>query len=193
MESSIGNLATLSKQLEENRPRLLAILRRRIDPALNVRLDPEDILSEAYLIASRRYAKFDQQTQTAFSWLYQIAMDCLIEAWRRETRGRRDLARDLPWPEESSAQLGTALAGQGTSPSEAVERLQCQHRIQHVLKLMKPEDREILWMRHYDQMSYREAGEVFGISESAATLRYVRAMKRLKSLWKRLFGTDELA
>ncbi len=58
----------------------------------------------------------------------------------------------------------------------------------HTLGLLRPRDREILWMRHYDQLSHREVAEVLQIKESAATPRYVRALKRLKDLWQTLYG-----
>lgn len=185
-------MAALGKLLEEYRPRLLAMLRRRIDPALAVRISAEDILNEAFLLARRKYEAFkNEPSLSAYSWLYRIVLDCLIEAWRRETRDRRDLARDIPWPVDSSIQLGMGLVGTGTSPSEAAARRQMAERMQHTLELLSPKDKNVIWMRHFDGLTHGEAAEVLGISEGAATLRYVRALKRLRDLWYRLHGESD--
>lgn len=192
MPSSIGDLTALGSLLQEHRPKLLEMLRRRIDPALSVRIDAEEILSEAFFVAQRKYPEFKQQSSiTPYAWLYRITLDCLIEAWRRETRGRRDLGLEIAFPAESSIQLALGLVDTGTSPSAAVQRNQLQQRMRQVLELLSSRDREILTMRHYDQLSHREAAEVLGITESAATLRYVRALKRLRDLWTKLHGEIE--
>ena len=182
----------LGKLLDDHRPRLVAMVSRRIDPRLAVRIDPEDVVNEAFLLARRRYTNFKRQTSvSAYSWLYRIVLDCLIEAWRRESRGRRDLQREMPWPAESSAQLGAGLIHSGTSPSEEVARQHLQEHMQQTLEMLSEKDREILWMRHYDQLTHKEAGAVLEITESAATLRYVRALERLRKLWKQLYGDLE--
>jgi RNA polymerase sigma-70 factor (ECF subfamily) len=186
---SVADLAMLGKLFEEHRPRLLAMLGRRLDPALGVRVDPDDILNEAYLVARKRWSRFRQQADlTPYAWLYGIARDCLIEAWRKHTRGRRDLHKDLPWPQRSSIQLGLSLIQPGTSPSEAIQRDELQQQMRQTLDLLKSDDQEILWMRHYDDLSFKEAAAVLGITENAATVRYVRALRRLKDLWLRRRG-----
>ena len=120
---AMADVAELGKLLMEHRARLLAMLQRRIDPALAVRLDPEDVLSEAFLLARAKWDRYCQQRRlTPYAWLYRIALDCLFEAWRRETRACRDQRRDMPWPERSSIQLGLGLGAGDTSPSEAAIR-----------------------------------------------------------------------
>jgi RNA polymerase sigma-70 factor (ECF subfamily) len=188
---SVTDLAALAKLLEEHQPRLLAMVQRRLDPALNARIEPEAVLNEAFFRARRRWDRFKEQAAlTAYAWLYRIVLDCLIEAWRRETRGPRDPRRDMPWPSASSVQLGLGLVSPGTSPSEAAVRAELQQRMQQALELLRETDREILWMRHYDQLTFPEAAQVLGIQESAATLRYVRALKRLKKLWRQLYPSE---
>lgn len=187
LPSSVLDLATLGKLFEECRPRLLAMLGRRLDPALKVRIDVEDILNEAYLVARNRWSRFRQQSDmTPYAWLYGIARDCLIEAWRKQTRARRDLHKEMPWPDRSSIQLGLSLINPGTSPSEAAARDELQAQMRQTLDLLKADDREILWMRHYDDLSFKEAAAVLQVTENAATVRYVRALRRLKDLWLKL-------
>jgi RNA polymerase sigma-70 factor (ECF subfamily) len=182
--SSLADKAVLGKLLEEYRPRLLAMLRRRIDPGLAARIDPEDVCSETFLAARRRWATFNPQAP--YSWLYRIALDCLIEAWRRETRTCRDLHRDLPWPEGSSLQLGLSLVNPGTSPASAFSREELRERMAQTLQLLKNSDKQILWMRHYDGLSFKDIALVMKVTENAATVRYVRALRRLKELWLKL-------
>jgi RNA polymerase sigma-70 factor (ECF subfamily) len=184
---SVANLAELAGLLEEHRPRLLAMLRRRVDPDLSVQIDADDILSDAFLQARRRWQAFrEQPALTPYAWLYRIVLDCLIEAWRRATRDRRDLRKELPFPEQSSIQLGLGIVSPGTSPSQAAARHELQERMRQALALLKEQDREILWMRHFDQLSFAEAAMVLGVTESGATTRYARALRRLRDLWERL-------
>jgi RNA polymerase sigma-70 factor (ECF subfamily) len=184
-ESSVTDFALLGQFFDDYRPRLLAMLRRRIDPRLAVRVDPEEVLAEAFLDARRRWPQFrDRGSASAYAWLYRVTFDRLIETWRHQTRGRRDLHRDLPWPEESSVLMGLSLVNPGTSPSEAVARGELRERMQQAIELLKDDDREVLWMRQYEQLTFGEIGQVLDISEDAATLRYVRALKRLKKAWQ---------
>src|SRR5258708_20701605 len=100
---SIAGLATLGQLLEEHRSKLFAVVQRRLDPALARRISPEDILSEAFLQARRKWNTFnDQHEMTPYAWLYRLVMDCLIDACRRETRARRD-----PHPQRRSPPLSS--------------------------------------------------------------------------------------
>jgi RNA polymerase sigma-70 factor (ECF subfamily) len=187
--STVADLAELGRHFDECRPRLLAMLRRRIDLSLAVRIVAEDVLNDVFLEACRKWGRFQGQSDLSpYVWLYGIVRDRLIDAYRRETRGRRDLHRDLPWPEQSSVQLGLCLIDPGTNPASAAVRDEVRQRMQQALSLLKDADRDILWIRHYDGLSFREAGAVLGVGEKAATVRYVRALKRLKALWQQLYG-----
>jgi RNA polymerase sigma-70 factor (ECF subfamily) len=186
-ESSVTDLALLGQLFDEHRGRLLAMLRRRLDPALAARIDADDILSDAFLQARRRWKGFRERPERKpYPWLYRIALDCLIEAWRRETRDRRDPRGELPWPDASSVQVGLGLVHPGTSPTQAAAREELRQRMKQVLELLPAKDRDLLRMRHEDGLSHAETGEVLGISENAATVRYVRALQRLKDLWQHL-------
>jgi RNA polymerase sigma-70 factor, ECF subfamily len=183
----LAEVAALTDLLESNRPRLLAMLQRRIDPALVKRVSPEDILAQAFLQARGRWAEFCRQGRmTAYAWLYRQALDCLFEAWRRETRACRDLHRELPWPDRSSLQMGLSLVAPGTSPSQALARKEIREQVQQSLEALKPAHREILWMRHFDQLAFKEIAEVLGITTGAANVRYVRALGRLKELLRHI-------
>lgn len=185
---SLASLAALGKLLDEHRPKLLLMVQRRIDPRLAVRLDPDVILQDAYLRARGRWDAYVAMPDRAdgYVWLYGIVRDCLIDAWRHENAQIRSMERELPWPERSSIQLGMGLLGTATSPSAGLVRRELQMQVQQTLALLKHKDKEILWMRHYDQLSFAEAAQVLGITENAANVRYFRALQRLKELWEKL-------
>src|SRR5438445_4569255 len=151
MPQSVADLAGLGKLWDEQRPKLLAMVQRRLDPALAARLDAEDILNNTFFAARVKWSRFKQQSSiTAYAWLYRITLDCLIEAWRRTTRDCRDPRAEMPFPEHSSVQLGLGLLTTGTSPSAAAVREELQQQVQQIVALLKEADRKILWMRHYD-------------------------------------------
>ena len=187
VSDSVAQMAQLGQVLQQHRPRLLAMLQRRIDPKLAKRIEAEDVLAEVFLLAGRRWQAFSTQAQAdPYPWLYRLALDCLIEAWRRETRDCRDLRGELPWPDQSSVQIGFGLMHTGTSPSQALAREELRQSMKRIMDLLSPKDRELLRMRHEDELSHAEAGQVLGISENAAAVRYMRALQRLRDLWNQL-------
>jgi RNA polymerase sigma-70 factor (ECF subfamily) len=123
--ASVTDLAVLGRLFEEHRARLLVMLRFRIDPTLQPRIDAEEILQEAFLAARAKWARSGPGlSMTPRAWLYRIVLDTLIEVWRKQTRDCRDPKREMPWPERSSIQMGLELLHEGTSPSEAsIQRL----------------------------------------------------------------------
>jgi RNA polymerase sigma factor (sigma-70 family) len=189
MDPSVADLAELGNMLEEHRTRLLAMLCRRIDTAP---IDAEGILADTFLRARRRWQEFKARADmTPYAWLYRLALDCLIEEWRRRNRGVR--AREMPLPERSSALLVGAVLRSNTSPSAAAAREECRQEMQQILALLKDSDREILWLRHYDDLKFKEAAVVLGVSENTAVRRYVRALNRLRALWQQFHPDEEVS
>lgn len=188
---TVAEMAALGKMLYEHRPALLAMLERRIDPKLANRMNAEDLLSEAFLEARRKWDWFkDQSGLSAYVWLYRICLDTIIAAWRRESRQLRDVRRDMPLPDQSSICLGLGLIHSGTSPSASMVREEMQQQMRQVMSMLKPNDQEILWMRHSDQLAFAEISMVLGISENAASVRYVRALRKLKIFWTKFHSAS---
>jgi RNA polymerase sigma-70 factor (ECF subfamily) len=181
----------LERLLEEYRPRLVAVVGRRMDPALAARVEPDDVVNDAYLRASERWNEVSERADfSPFPWLYQLVRDCLIETWRREARECRDLRQQMPWPDGSSVQMGLGLVQSGTTPSAAAHRADVQQRMREAVGHLREADREILHLRHFDNLSHVEAAAVLGIAVSAANVRYVRALERLRELWRRLYPQE---
>jgi RNA polymerase sigma-70 factor (ECF subfamily) len=188
-----GQVTGLEKAFEEHRPKLLAMVQRRLDPALSARVGADDVLQQVFLLARKRWSAYQQQREiTPYAWLYRLTLDCLIETWRTHNRNVRQVGRDMPWPAESALQLGLGLVASGTSPSKAIERQEIQRGIQEALDAMRPSDRQILWMRHFDQLSFKEIAQVLDITQTAANVRYVRALEKLKTIWKRSHPNEDL-
>ncbi len=188
---SVSEIAMLAKAFEEHRERLLEMIRRRIGPAMSSRADPEDILGDAFLRARDRWSSRDPALISTYAWLYRIALDALIGAWRNANAAGRAIRREVPWPERSSIQLGMGLVGSATSPGEALIKKEQRERIIWAVQQLKEQDREILAMHHFDELSYREVAAILDISEEAAAQRYARALLRLKRLWEKIEPPEE--
>jgi RNA polymerase sigma-70 factor (ECF subfamily) len=187
LSTAVADMETLAELFQQYRDRLLAMVQRRLDPALRARIDPEGILSDAFIRAQRQWDRMrDHPQRQLYPWFYRLVLDCLIAAWHRHHRGLRDVDRDVPFPERSSICLALNLINSHTTPTAEARRRELEVQMKQALSLLKETDRQILWMRHYDDLSFAEAAQVLGIGESAATLRYVRALKRLKTLWLQL-------
>lgn len=179
----------------EHAPRLLEVVRRRLSPVLAAVLDANDILQSAYLDADRRWDEFrarrgDQWRDRVYVWLYGVVMARLTDEYRRHTRDRRDRRRDVPIPEHSSVMLGLSLVSDGTTPSAEVVRHEAVARMKQALAQLGDADREILVKHHLDALTFAQLGDLFEISENAAAQRYVRALRKLRAVWKVLEPAD---
>jgi RNA polymerase sigma-70 factor (subfamily 1) len=179
---SVTAVATLTKMFEEHRSRLLLMLQSRIDSAMGARVTAEDVLQETFFLARRRWPRFAASGMKAYPWLYRLTMDTLIEVWRRQNTDGRDPRREIARPDRSSAQQALQLIETGTTPSAAFAREELRQRVQQVLSELKPIDREVIWMRHFDQLSFADLSMLLKIPENTAMKRYVRALRRLKDL-----------
>jgi RNA polymerase sigma-70 factor (ECF subfamily) len=94
-------------------------------------------------------------------------------------------------PETSSAALAAQLLGHDSRPSEAAMRAELKICLQEALNSLEPLDREVLALRHFEQLSRAETAQVLGIKESAAGKRYLRALERLKGILTRMPGGME--
>jgi RNA polymerase sigma-70 factor, ECF subfamily len=192
--SSVADLAALGRLWEEHRERLLAMVERRIDPALRQRVGSEEILQSTFLDAAREWATYQRGSpMKPYAWLYRLALDQLIDEYRRHTRAGRDLNCELPWPDDCSAVLCGHLVDSGTGPVTAARRAELADRVNKVLTLLPDGDRDLLLMRYFDQLSAREVGDVYSLTENAVNVRVFRALKKLQQLWSQLYSESESA
>jgi RNA polymerase sigma-70 factor (ECF subfamily) len=181
--------------LEAHRARLRRMVAIRLDPRLHGRIDPSDVIQETYLEAAARLAEYlHKPTMPFFLWLRFLAGQKLVTLHRHHLgRQMRDADREVSLyrgrlPEASSAALAAQLLGHETRPSEAAVRAELKVRLQEALNSMDPLDREILALRHFEQLSLAEAAAVLNLTESGACRRHLRALKRLKEILSSLPG-----
>jgi RNA polymerase sigma-70 factor (ECF subfamily) len=178
--------------------RLRRMVAFRLDRRLQGRIDPSDVLQEAYLEASARLAEYLRRPPMPFFlWLRFLARQKLLGLHRHHLGAQgRDAGREVALhhgtlPETTSAALAAQLLGQQTRPSEAAVRAEMKVRLQEALNGMDPVDREVLALRHFEHLSNAEAARELGIEPSAASKRYLRALKRLKEILTAVGGFGE--
>jgi RNA polymerase sigma-70 factor, ECF subfamily len=167
--------------------RLRRMVALRLDRRLQGRVDPSDVLQEAYLEAASHLADYLRRPDVPFFlWLRSIVGHQMLALHRRHLGTQmRDAGREVSLhhgslPATSSAALAAQLLGRETRPSEAAVRAEMKVRLQEALNRMDPLDREVLALRHFEHLSRAETAQVLGIQEAAAAKRYLRALRRLK-------------
>lgn len=179
-----GQADALAELFEHHRPRLRRMVQMRMDPRAAGRVDPSDVLQEAYLDAAegvQRYA--ENPTVSSYVWLRGLTWERLMRILRRHLGAKcRTAQRECPLPSESSIFLAKQLLAGQSTPSKALRREELQHRVQGALQALDAVDREVILMRHFEDMSNREIAEALQLSDSGASMRYGRAVFRLKQL-----------
>ena len=173
---------------DRHRNRLNRMVAVRMDPQLSARVDPSDVVQDVLAEAARKLPGYASGTSIPFyPWLRKIAWDRLIALHARHIRAeKRSVAREGPpclgLPDESAMHLAEQMVASGTSPSEGVLREELRARVRSALERMAPADREILVMRHLEQLQVSEIASLLGISEGAVKMRRLRAAERLREL-----------
>lgn len=187
--AAAGDRAALGELLARHRDRLRLMVRLRLDQRLRGRIDPSDVLQDAYLEAFQRFDDYARDPDMPFFlWLRFLTAQRLLILHRRHLAAQaRDAGRDVSldggtMPEASSAALAAQLVGRHTTPSQVAIRAEMQRRLQDALTGLDPVDREVLALRHFEQLSNAETARVLGLRESAASMRYARALLRLKDV-----------
>ena len=194
-QAAQGDPQVLGTLLARHGDRLRRMVALRLDRRLQGRIDPSDVIQEAYLEASVRLAEYLRNpSMPFFLWLRFLTGQKLVTLHRHHLGVKmRDAGQEValcqgPLPEASSAALAAQLLGHDTRPSEAAIRAELKIRVQEALNSMDPLDREVLALRHFEQLSRAEIAQVLGISEAAAGKRYIRALERLKRILGRSPG-----
>jgi RNA polymerase sigma-70 factor (ECF subfamily) len=188
-EAATGNDQAVRSLLGLYQGPLLRMVQLRLDRRLRGRVDPDDILQETYVEAVRRLADYvDHPPMSFYLWLRFLAGQKLVDALRHHLGvQKRDVGMEVslyrgPMPEASSASLASLLLGRLTTPSQAAIRIETQLQVQQVLNTLDPIDREVLVLRHFEDLSNQEVAELLGLRKSAASKRYITALKRLRQI-----------
>jgi RNA polymerase sigma-70 factor (ECF subfamily) len=193
-----GDPRILAELFDRHRERLRRMVEIRMDPRLRARLDASDVLQEAFLDVARDLPAYLADARLSpLLWL-RLHVGRRLTTLHRQHLGThmRDAGREVSlyrgsMPEASSAALASMLLGRHTSPTQAAQRAERLLRIQEALNSLEPIDREVLALRHFEQLGRAETAEVLGISPETAAKRYFRALKRLKDVLATMPGGGE--
>jgi RNA polymerase sigma-70 factor (ECF subfamily) len=182
-----GDRKGLDELLVRHRARLRRMVDLRLDPRVRGRIDASDVIQEASLEAFERLEEYIKDRRLPFFlWLRFLTSQKVLEMHRRHLGAqRRDARREVrlnqgPWPQATSVELANQLVGKLTAPSERAMRAEQKLRLEEALNSMDPVDREVLVLRHFEQLTNAEAATELGIEEAAASKRYIRALKKLE-------------
>ncbi|HEX4145092.1 MAG TPA: sigma-70 family RNA polymerase sigma factor [Pirellulales bacterium] len=184
-----GDADARGQLLARHRDALRRLVGLRIDPALGRRVDASDIVQDVLLDADRRLVDYLASDGMPFHlWLRCLARDRLIDAHRHHRRAqRRSLDREQPllqmaWSDQSAIDLADLVRDRQATPAAAAMGRELELRFQAALDQLDDTDREIVLLRHFEQLTNGETAEVLGLSAPAAGMRYLRAMRRLRTL-----------
>jgi len=188
LERARGGDATAVEQLLGLcREPLKRVVDLRLDPQLARREDASDIVQKVLIDAHRRLQEYLRDPRMPFAlWLRHMAKDRIIDAHRRhQEAARRSLDREQPnlapaWNDASSVQLIARLVDQELTPATAAIQHELQQKLGQLLADLDEADREIILMRYYEQLPNQEIAAALGLSEAAASMRHLRALRRLK-------------
>jgi RNA polymerase sigma-70 factor (ECF subfamily) len=194
-QGAAGDQHALGALWDRYRERLKRMVRLRLDRRLQGRLDPSDVLQEAFLDFARRAGEFAENPEVSFFlWLRTLTGQRLQMRHRPHLGAKmRDAAREIsihhgPMPQATSVSLAAQLLVHFTSAHGKVARDEMQLLLQEALNGLDPIDREVLALRHFEEPSNAETAAVLGVDPSAASSRHVRALKRLRQILKRIPG-----
>lgn len=190
-----GQRQALSEALAIHRERLWRMVNFRMDARLRGRVDPDDVLQEAFLAAEQRLEHFrDEASHSVFIWLRLIVAQTLVDVHRRHLEAEmRDVRREVsinnaPLMHSTSVSLADRLVGSLTSPSQAAQQRELSRQLMAALERMEPIDQEIIALRHFEDLSNIEVAEALNLKPSAASNRYIRALGRFRDVLDQLPG-----
>jgi RNA polymerase sigma-70 factor (ECF subfamily) len=181
-QQGVAGLAIL---FERYRSRLEKIVEFRMDERIKRRVDPADVLQEAFMELSARLAEFlERPSVSVFIWMRQKTVQNLIDLQREHFRGKRDPNKELVqapnWnSNETGLSINAFLAASMTSPSQHIIKSEEVLKLQSAIQMLNELDREVIALRHFEQLTNIQVAEVLNLSPTAASNRYIRAISRL--------------
>ncbi len=186
-KAGAGDDAAVSSLLDRHRDALRRLVDMRMDPALKRRVDASDIVQDVLIEANRRLRDYLGNPSMPFHlWLRHMAKDRIIDAHRRHrVAKRRSLDREQPLVapggmDHSTMELAQELWDGELTPQAAATRQEAIIRFQQALEELDEADQEIVIMRNFEQLSNQEVAQALGLSEPAASMRYLRAIRKLR-------------
>lgn len=180
-----GQRDAVEQLMERHRQSLERMVRGRLNRAVARRVDVSDVVQETLLTASKRMAEYVRDPRMPFhAWLRQIARDRLADVYRRQLADKRSVANEQSVGGEGSDFVPPAalVLDAELTPAEAMLRQEFAERFNAAVETLSEADREIIFMRHSEQLTNSETAELLGLSQPAAAMRYLRALRQLKAI-----------
>ena len=183
-EHGTGSPGALDKLLAQHREYLHRLIDVRMDGQLRSRIDVSDVIQEAHLEVVRRIDDYMERRPMPFRlWLRQTAYETLLRLRRRHVEAKqRTVEREVPLPERSSVLLAAAAMRGAATPSEELVEQELAQRVRDAMTQLSDEDRELLLMRNYEELSNQEVAQVLSLEPGTASKRYTRALLRLREV-----------
>ena len=181
-DADAQGMETLTAAWLENRARLLRLVNLQMSDELRRRMTADDMLQEAYLHCCRNAQYFARHTDVpVYAKLRIMTMQAIVTAGRRLVlAARRDVRQEVS--PEANIDAWANFADTLTSPLSHLIRQERRAIVRRVLAQLSPSDRDIISMRHFEELGNNECAALLQISPAAASVRYVRAIKRMTSL-----------
>ncbi|MDP6635719.1 MAG: sigma-70 family RNA polymerase sigma factor [Phycisphaerae bacterium] len=182
-----GETQALAEFFDLHRERLWRMANFRLSSKLRGRISPDDVLQQSYLEAAKRIEHCRNQS-SPFVWIRMIVRQTLTDIHRRHLGAqKRDAGREVAinrpnYAHTTAASLAMQLVGDWTSPSQAAVRVEKLNIVQTAIENMDPIDREVLALRHFEELTNAEVAEELDIQPKAASIRYIRALGRLRDI-----------
>lgn len=186
----------LAEAFSRYRVRLERLVQFRLDPRIRARVDAADVLQEAYIAMSKRLGDFlANPSVSCFVWMRQQTLQVMTDLHRSHFRDKRAPQRELHFGQlgpvdATSMSIARYLLDGITSPSQAAVKAEEVQWLHEALNSMNEIDREVLALRHFEQLSNGQVAEILSLSPTAASNRYIRAASRLAEILEKLRPTD---
>jgi RNA polymerase sigma-70 factor (ECF subfamily) len=179
-----GDSSAAETLLARNRKRLHRMVSIHMDRRLAARFDPSDIVQDAIAEAHRRLPEYAEKRPMAFyPWLRRIATDRLLQMYRHHVRAqRRSVLREDPFPLSEDSQMELAKQFGDATSADRLVRSEVRERVRRAIGELRPAEREVIVLKHLEELSFEDAAAVLEISVSAVHSRYYRAIKKLHKL-----------
>jgi RNA polymerase sigma-70 factor, ECF subfamily len=187
-DARVGDVQAVDRLLDRHRAAVHRMVRMRLDRKIQRRVDVSDVVQDVLVEANRRLQDYLENPGMAFHlWIRQITRDRIIDAHRRHrASAKRSVDREqglaLQGEDSSSMILAARLCDPGLTPAAAATRREMARQVEQAITQLTGSDYEVIVMRHYEQLSNQEVAQTLGLSEAAASMRYLRAIRRLRSL-----------
>jgi RNA polymerase sigma-70 factor (ECF subfamily) len=187
-----GNVDAVNDLFQRHRDVLRRQVRMRLDKRIQRRVGESDIIQDVFVEANRRLDGYLRDPKMPFHlWLRHMARDRIIDAHRRHrVSAKRSVDREKPLAspaklDRSSVDMGTELVDPARTPASLATMRELAQRTAAAIESLEERDREVLMLRHSEHLSNQEVAQTLGLTEPAASMRYLRAIRRLRDMLER--------